>query len=368
MRYSRQTVLPEIGLAGQASLGRARVLVVGAGGLGCPALLYLVAAGVGLSSQGGYIGIIDDDQVALSNLQRQVLFTEGDIGRTKVDAAVSHLRALNSDTNLRPIAQRLDAGNVLDILSPYEIIVDGSDNFATKYLINDAAARLGLPVVYGSILGLEGQASVFNAGKTGCYRCLYPEPPAKHIPNCAEAGTLGALAGMIGTIQAIEVCKLALGDDQCLQHGLESLAGRLLLADARTWDTRTLKMAPRPDCPICTTPPAQIELPEPCQAHCMSQSADSISLNDLNGLIESGIPFMLIDVRGHDEWAAGHLQGAHHLPLETLLANDDLESQLDPGMPLVVYCKHGVRSMAAVLHLQAQGFNALNLRIDGTIF
>ena len=192
-RYSRQTVLPEIGHEGQLALARARILVVGAGGLGSPALLYLTAAGVGLKAAGGCLGIIDDDTVDLSNLQRQVLFTEADEGNGKADTAVRRLNALNNDCDLRVFNTRLTADNVLNVFSQFDIIVDGSDNFDTKYLINDAAVKLGLPVVYGSILGFEGQASVFWAQQGPCYRCLYPEPPVTHVPNCAEAGTLGGI-------------------------------------------------------------------------------------------------------------------------------------------------------------------------------
>lgn len=368
MRYARQTVLPEIGIEGQAALARARVLVIGAGGLGCPTLLYLTAAGVGISSHGGCIGIMDDDQVTISNLQRQILYTESDLGLNKADAAVTRLRALNSETDLRAINQRLSASNALDILSGYQIVVDGSDNFATKYLVNDAATRLGLPVVYGSILGLEGQASVFWGKKSGCYRCLYPEPPSNRVPNCAEAGTLGALAGMIGTIQAVEVCKLALGEDHCSQHGLEPLIGKLLITDARNWDTRSLCISARADCRVCAIPSDQIELNVASTAQCSAPPNDSMTLSDFNGLIESGIPFMLIDVRGHDEWSTGHIQGAQHFPLDRLLSTEDLETQLDAGLPLVVYCQHGVRSQTAVQHLRERGFNAINLNIDGAVF
>ncbi|MEY4592016.1 MAG: hypothetical protein RIR18_911, partial [Pseudomonadota bacterium] len=194
-RYQRQSVLSEIGPAGQARLAQAKVLVVGAGGLGSPVLLYLAAAGVGLRSAGGYLGLIDDDVVDLSNLQRQVLFTETDVGQAKVVVAAKRLQALNSEVDIRAVQARLDAANILDLLADYDIVVDGSDNFATKYLLNDAAVKLGKPVVYGSILGFEGQAAVFWAEHGPCYRCLYPEPPKSYVPNCAEFGTLGGIAG-----------------------------------------------------------------------------------------------------------------------------------------------------------------------------
>jgi len=365
MRYARQRVLPEIGDVGQAALAAASILVVGAGGLGSPALLYLAAAGVGLKEAGGCLGIIDDDTVDLSNLQRQILFSESDQGQSKADSAAHRLQQLNTTTNLRIFNARLSAETILDIFADFDIIVDGSDNFATKYLINDAAVHLGLPVVYGSILGFEGQAAVFWAKAGPCYRCLYPQPPATHIPNCDEAGTLGGIAGMIGSLQAVEACKLALGLDHCLSHGLEPLIGQLFLADARNWQTQTLAVSKRADCPVCSLPAHEVTLPQATAQACSSTpGVAAMTLNDLQGLFESGIPFALLDVREPQEWATGHLEGALHIPLGRLLGAPEVLDALSRQEPLVVYCQHGIRSAQAVRYLRDQGFDAFNLMVD----
>lgn len=363
MRYARQRVLPEIGEAGQAALASARILVIGAGGLGSPALLYLTAAGVGLKDAGGCIGIVDDDSVDLSNLQRQILFTEADEGSTKTTVAASRLQALNSETDIRIFQTRLATENVLEIFSGFDIIIDGSDNFDTKYLINDAAVHLGLPVVYGSILGFEGQAAVFWGKEGPCYRCLYPAQPDAHVPNCAEAGTLGGIAGMIGTIQAVEACKLALGQAHRQAHGLELLIGKLFLSDAHHWDTRTLHINKRPDCPVCSVPPELVNLPE-AKPHVCASIPAAMNLNDLQGLFESGIPFTLVDVREPHEWESGHIEGALHMPLGKLLVAPEVLDTLNQLEPIVVYCQHGMRSARAVGYLRKQGFDAFNLLVD----
>ena len=364
LRYSRQTVLPEIGIDGQTALARARVLVVGAGGLGSPALLYLAAAGVGLKSADGYLGVIDNDTVDLSNLQRQILFTEADQGRSKADTASNRLQSLNSDCDIRIFNTRLSAENVLDILNQFDIIIDGSDNFDTKYLINDAAVKLGLLVVYGSILGFEGQASVFWAQQGPCYRCLYPTPPLTHVPNCAEAGTLGGIAGMVGSIQAVEAYKLALGRTHCATQGLEPLIGRLFLADAHNWQTRSLSIPKRNDCPVCSIPPEDIQMPDTSAPHCASTTPADMALNDLQGLFESGIPFTLVDVREPHEWATGHLEGALHIPLGRLLTAPEVLDELNRTEPVVIYCQHGIRSLNAMRYLREHGFDAFNLLVD----
>lgn len=363
MRYARQRVLPEIGDAGQAALAAARILVVGAGGLGSPALLYLSAAGAGLKDSGGCLGIIDDDTVDLSNLQRQILFTESDQGLGKANTAAQRLQQLNSTTDLQIFDTRLSTDNILEIFAGFDIIVDGSDNFDTKYLINDAAVLLGLPVVYGSILGLEGQATVFWAKEGPCYRCLYPQPPETHIPNCAEAGTLGGIAGMIGSMQAVEACKLALGLDHCRSHDLDPLIGQLFVADARNWQTQTLAVEKRADCPVCSLPANQVRLSR-AQAQTCASTPAAMSLNDLQGLFESGIPFVLLDVREPQEWATGHLEGALHIPLGRLLVAPEALDALNRQEPLVVYCQHGMRSARAVSYLREQGFDAFNLIVD----
>ena len=367
MRYARQRVLPEISDAGQAALAAARILVVGAGGLGSPALLYLTAAGAGLKEAGGCLGIIDDDTVDLSNLQRQILFTENDQAQSKAKTAADRLQRLNSATDLRTFETRLTTDNILNVFADFDIIVDGSDNFDTKYLINDAAVHLGLPVIYGSILGFEGQAAVFWAKEGPCYRCVYPQPPETHIPNCAEAGTLGGIAGMVGSIQAVEACKLALGLEHCRTHDLEPLIGQLFLADARNWDTQTLAVEKRADCPVCSLPAHEVRLPQARAQACAdstSPQAATMTLNDLQGLFESGIPFVLLDVREPQEWANGHLEGALHIPLGRLLVAPETLDALNRQEPLVVYCQHGMRSARAVSYLRDQGFDAFNLIVD----
>lgn len=367
MRYARQRVLPEISDAGQAALAAARILVVGAGGLGSPALLYLTAAGAGLKEAGGCLGIIDDDTVDLSNLQRQILFTESDQAQSKAKTAADRLQRLNSATDLRTFETRLTTDNILNVFADFDIIVDGSDNFDTKYLINDAAVHLGLPVIYGSILGFEGQAAVFWAKEGPCYRCVYPQPPETHIPNCAEAGTLGGIAGMVGSIQAVEACKLALGLEHCRTHDLEPLIGQLFLADARNWDTQTLAIEKRADCPVCSLPAHEVRLPQARAQACAdstSPQAATMTLNDLQGLFESGIPFVLLDVREPQEWANGHLEGALHIPLGRLLVAPETLDALNRQEPLVIYCQHGMRSARAVSYLRDQGFDAFNLIVD----
>lgn len=362
-RYSRQTVLPEIGPQGQTLLAKARMLVVGAGGLGAPALLYLAAAGVGRTADGGCLGVIDDDIVDTSNLQRQIIYTESDQNQPKVLATANRLRALNHEINVVPHAERLGADNILEVFAGYDIVIDGSDNFSTKYLINDAAVKTGKPVVYGSILGFEGQVAVFSAAHGPCYRCLYPEQARTHIPNCAEAGTIGSIAGVIGSIQALEACKLALGETHCQQHGLEPLTGKLLVLDARSWDTRLLALEKNPDCAVCGQATDHIVLTATAQS-CHLPRIPTITLSDLNDLYETGIPLTLIDVREAAEWHAGHLNGAVHLPLGQLLALDEDADLLEKDALIVVYCQQGIRSQQAAQHLASRGFNTLNLKVS----
>lgn len=364
VRYARQIVLPEIGEEGQALLAKARILVVGAGGLGSPALLYLTAAGVGLGSHGGCIGLIDDDRVDASNLQRQILFRESDQATAKVEAASQHLAALNSETHLVSHQARLTAANALEILGAYDVIIDGSDNFSTKYLLNDAAVKLGKPVVYGSILGFEGQVSVFWAQQGPCYRCIYPKQSTSHIPNCAEAGTLGGIAGVIGAMQAVEACKLALGIDHCRKYGLETLVGQLLIFDARTWDIRKLELSRATTCPNCSRPVDDIALSDDAAIAWCADQPKPITLRDLADLWDSGIPLTLIDVREAVELQQGQLEGARHIPLGALLAQAEALDDIDPASLVVVYCQHGMRSARAVAHLRAKGFEARNLLVD----
>lgn len=363
-RYSRQTVLPEIGEAGQRLLGKAKVLVLGAGGLGSPALLYLVAAGVGLAKAGGCIGIMDDDRVDDSNLQRQVLYREVDQGLLKVDRAVAQLAALNHETALVAHHTRLGLDNVLSTLSQYDVIVDGTDNFSTKYLINDAAVQLGKPVVYGSIVGFEGQVSTFWGAHGPCYRCLYPKAPCTHVPNCAEAGTLGGVAGLVGSMQAIEACKLALGLEFCRDHGLELLMGQLLMVDARYWDIRKLALEPITDCPVCGVAPEDIQLVGADLAACTDPVVQTISQHELVALLASGAVLNVLDVRELSEWGQGHLEGAIHVPLGQILADVNLPLTVTPTAPLFVYCQHGARSARAVAHLRRKGYEAIRVLVD----
>lgn len=363
-RYARQIVLPEIGEAGQAQLNKARILVVGAGGLGSPALLYLTAAGVGLGADGGAIGIIDDDCVDLSNLQRQIIYRESDKNTAKAEAAHKHLSALNSATNIVTYPYRLNASNVLGILQGYDIIIDGSDNFSTKYLLNDAATKLDKPIVYGSILGFEGQVSVFWAKHGPCYRCIYPRAPTTHVPNCAEAGTLGGIAGVVGSIQAVEACKLALGLENCHTLGIEPLIGKILVFDALSWDIRKLDLNRKANCPTCTATPEAITLSDGDAAACDTGNAKPITLEDLGNLQNSGVPLTLIDVRDASEWDTGHLEGALHIPLAALLTREDALEHLDTSALTIIYCQHGIRSAHAATFLRSKGFNVLNLKVD----
>ena len=359
-RYQRQTVLGEIGPSGQERLSKARVLVVGAGGLGSPVLLYLAAAGVGLRSVGGYLGLIDDDVVDLSNLQRQVLFAEADVGSPKVLAAANQIEALNSELDIRPIQARLDASNILDLLADYDIVVDGSDNFVTKYLINDAAVKLGKPVVYGSILGFEGQAAVFWAEHGPCYRCLYPEAPKTYVPNCAEFGTLGGIAGLVGSVQAIEVCKLALGLDHCKNAGLEPMIGRLWCVDARSMETRLLDFSKKTDCPVCCLRAEEIVLAESEAPAC----ASTLTLVDWRQRLAAGKKFILLDVRQPQEWAIEHLPDSLLIPLAYLMSAPESLEKLDRSLEILVHCQHGIRSRSAVQFLRQKGFKAVNLDVD----
>lgn len=340
-RYSRQIILPEFGETGQEKLGSANVFVVGAGGLGCPLLLYLAAAGVGT------IGIIDDDNVDISNLQRQILFDIKDAGRLKVKAAKAHLEILNPDISITCFAERLDASNALEIMGGYDVIVDGTDNFATKFLINDAAVKLDKPVVYGSILGFEGQVSVFWAKAGPCYRCLYPAPPSGYVPNCAEAGVIGALAGIIGSVQSMEVIKLIAGGP-----ALRPLIGTLWITDARTMQTSSFAIPKNPACPVCSKTPEDIILKDEAQA--CSAAIREVSIHGVEDHA------LFIDVREKDEWDAGHIEGAVHLPLSALMAGK--KAELMKASQYIVYCAKGARSLKAIEILEAQGIHgALSL-------
>lgn len=350
-RYSRQLSLPSIGIEGQRKLKRARVLVVGAGGLGSPALLYLASAGVGT------IGLVDFDPVDVTNLHRQILYTDADVGGSKTRTAAARVTAANPHVHVEAYDTRLTSHNALEIARDYDIIVDGTDNFATRYLVNDTAVLLGKTNVYASVLRFEGQASVFATPDGPCYRCLFRDPPPPGlIPNCAEAGVLGVLPGIMGSIQASETIKLITGVGT-------PLVGRLLLFDALAMKFRTMEVRRDPACPMCGT--REIRELVDYEAWCGSAGAavepgqrgsavGEITPAELAERIARGDDFELLDVREPYEWAIARLPGARHIPLGTLT---DRLGTLDPARETIVYCKSGVRSMAAAAQLAAAGFD-----------
>jgi adenylyltransferase/sulfurtransferase len=343
LRYSRHLLLPEVGLEGQRRLKAARVLLIGAGGLGSPAALYLAAAGVGT------IGLVDFDTVDLSNLQRQVLHGTGAVGRPKLDSATARLRDLNPAVTIEPFPVRLSSANAMEILRGFDVIVDGSDNFPTRYLVNDACVLLGKPLVYGSIFRFDGQVSVFDAARGPCYRCLYADPPPPGlVPSCAEGGVLGVLPGIVGSLQALEAIKLILGAG-------DTLVGRLLLVDALRVRFRELELRKDPDCVVCGPSPTVTTLMD-YEAFCgigAPATGPEISAQELRAAQDAGRAPTLVDVREPQEWEIVHLPGAQLIPLRELPAR---LSELDPRGELVVFCHHGTRSLAAVEFLRAAGF------------
>jgi len=348
-RYQRHFSLAGFGPEAQAKLKAGRVLVIGAGGLGCPVLLYLAASGV------GKITLIDADVVEVSNLQRQVLYTTEDAGQPKAEAAARRLRALNSLIEIVPIVARFTRDNALALVNDHEVVIDGSDNFATRYLVNDACVIARRPLVYGAIHGYEGQASVFNWRGGPTYRCLFPEPPAAGtVPNCAEAGVIGVLPGLIGTIQATEAIKLITGIG-------EPLSGRLLLWDALTMKTRTLRFAADPaNLAIRELPLAGYG--EICAVVPAEATSDEITVEELRHRISS---VQLIDVREDWERALGAIEPSVHVPLGSLAAEKRKDLVLlDPEHPTVVYCAAGARSLRALEPLRVRhGFTSvLSLR------
>ncbi|MGE0440650.1 MAG: molybdopterin-synthase adenylyltransferase MoeB [Gemmatimonadales bacterium] len=341
IRYSRHLCLPEVGSAGQARLKRSRVLVVGCGGLGSPVALYLAAAGV------GHLGLVDFDVVDRSNLQRQVLHGTAAVGRSKLDSAEARLRDLNPLAAIERYDTRLSAANALEIIAGYDVVVDGTDNFGTRYLVNDACVILGVPNAYGSIFRFEGQAAVFAAPDGPCYRCLFRNPPpAGAVPNCAEGGVLGVLPGLVGTIQATEAIKLLLGIGR-------PLVGELLLVDALTMEFRRVHVRRDPDCPACGTRSIR-ELTE-ASAGCgvgAPGSAAEITVADLGRRLAAGEAIQLLDVREPHEWAVGRLDGAELIPLGEVARSADRVAR---DRTVVAYCRGGVRSAQAALALAAAG-------------
>jgi sulfur-carrier protein adenylyltransferase/sulfurtransferase len=344
-RYRRHLVLPEVGLQGQVKLRQARILLVGAGGLGAPAGLYLAAAGV------GRVSIVDDDRVDITNLQRQVIFTVEDVGRNKAEAARERLRALNPHVDLVSHPVRMTHANAPGLIRDHDIVVDGSDNFATRYLVNDVCASLGIPHVHGSVLRFEGQVSLFGAGDGPCYRCLFPEPPEPGtVPDCAEAGVLGVLPGMIGAIQAAEAIKWI------LQTGT-SLSGRLLRVDALTMTFTEVAIARDPACPVCgdhrTIPSAA---PDASRAASPKEatrvSIPEITVKELKRRLDAGDPITVLDVREPHEHKICSL-GETLIPMGQIPAR---MGELDATQEIVVYCRTGSRSARVVEFLQDAGF------------
>ncbi|HLV44538.1 MAG TPA: molybdopterin-synthase adenylyltransferase MoeB [Aggregatilineales bacterium] len=355
-RYSRHLIMPEVGMNGQRRLKASSVLIVGAGGLGSPLGMYLAAAGV------GRIGLVDYDVVDESNLQRQVMHGTSDIGRPKLDSARERLLDINPHIQVDAYAAPLTSANALEIIGPYDVVIDGTDNFPTRYLTNDACVLLGKPNVYGSIFRFEGQASVFYAKEGPCYRCLFPTPPPPgSVPSCAEGGVLGVLPGVIGTIQATEAIKLLLGAG-------ETLVGRLLLYDALSMDFHFVKLRKNPRCPVCGDTPTITELIDyeafcgmPAHDRSLYQGqaeaetlAPGVTVQEVQARLARGEDFILLDVRDPHEWQISDIaQATHHIPQAQVL---ERLGELDTTRDIVVYCRTGVRSASVTLLLREHGF------------
>jgi molybdopterin/thiamine biosynthesis adenylyltransferase/rhodanese-related sulfurtransferase len=347
-RYSRHLIIPDVAMDGQKRLKNAKVLCVGAGGLGSPALMYLAAAGVGT------LGIIDFDVVDESNLQRQVIHGQSDVGRSKAQSARDSVREINPLVDVVLHEERLDSSNAMRIFADYDLIVDGTDNFATRYLVNDACVLLGKPYVWGSIFRFDGQASVFWAEHGPCYRCLYPEPPPPGmVPSCAEGGVLGVLCASIGSIQVNEAIKVIMGIG-------EPMVGRLMIYDALEMTYRSVKVRKDPECPLCGKNPTITELID-YEAFCGSVSHEAeeaaadatITARELKAMQDSGEDFLLVDVREPAEWEIVRIPGA------VLIPKGDLPSrlaELPQDKPIVLHCKSGVRSAEALALLKNAGF------------
>lgn len=349
-RYSRHLILPEVGMQGQEKLAAAKVLVIGAGGLGSPSLLYLASAGVGT------LGVVDFDVVDLTNLQRQILHGTDWVGKPKVESAVVHLKAINPHVTVNTYQERLSSENAMRLFKEYDIIVDGTDNFQTRYLSCDAAYFLKKPLVYGSIFRFEGHATVFIPDQGPCYRCMYPEPPPPgSVPSCAEGGVLGILSGIIGVIQATETIKLILGKGKTLQ-------GRFMLFNAMDMKFREVKLAKDPNCPLCGKNPTVkglIDYEAFCgitrgeEAKVDGAGVPEISVLDLKKLMDDGKAPVVIDVREPEEWEIARMPGTKLIPLGTL---PERVNELDSADDIVVHCHTGMRSARAVQFLQQMGF------------
>ncbi|MEO6334079.1 MAG: molybdopterin-synthase adenylyltransferase MoeB [Pyrinomonadaceae bacterium] len=356
-RYSRHLILPEVGLEGQRKLKAARVLMIGTGGLGSPVGLYLAAAGVGT------LGLVDFDVVDESNLQRQIIHGTKDVGRKKIESAEERLLDINPNTNIEAFETRLTSENALELFKEFDVIVDGTDNFPTRYLVNDASVLTGKPNVYGSIFRFEGQASVFWAEKGACYRCLYPEPPPPGlVPSCAEGGVLGVLPGIVGTIQANEVIKVILGADGILLN-------RLLLFDAWKMTFRQLKLRKDPNCPLCGENPSIKELID-YEAFCGldipsgDQVLEEITATELKALLDSDLEVQLVDVREPFEYEIARIPRAQLIPLGQIAAR---AAEIDSSRTTVMQCKSGMRSAKAIRDLKDAGFTGRLVNLKGGI-
>jgi molybdopterin/thiamine biosynthesis adenylyltransferase/rhodanese-related sulfurtransferase len=356
VRYSRQILLPQLGEDGQRRLKASRVLLVGAGGLGSPVALYLAAAGVGA------IGLVDYDAIDLSNLQRQVLHDTSGVGRSKLDSARDRINDINPHVHVESYETRFAATNALEIARGYDLIVDGTDNFATRYLVNDTSVLLGIPNIYGAVHRFEGQASVFGTADGPCYRCLFREPPPPDlVPSCAEAGVLGVVPGLIGTIQATETIKMLLGLG-------DSLAGRLLTIDTLTMEFRTIEIRRDPDCPACGTREITelIDYDEFCRGAGEAGRGEvkEIQPAQLAERMATGEELEIIDVREPFEWEIGHIPGARLVPLNRIA---DEIPRLDKRRETILYCKVGVRSRFAAEQLADAGLSEVRNLAGGIL-
>jgi sulfur-carrier protein adenylyltransferase/sulfurtransferase len=358
LRYSRHLIMPEVGMEGQQKLKAAHVLCIGAGGLGSPLALYLTAAGVGT------LGVVDFDVVDYTNLQRQIIHSTADVGRKKLDSAAEKLKGINPFLNLRTFETRLTSDNALELFREFDIIADGTDNFPTRYLVNDACVLTGKPNVYGSIFRFEGQASVFATEQGPCYRCLYPEaPPPGLVPSCAEGGVLGILPGLVGVIQATETIKLILGQG-------DPLIGRLLLVDALGMKFRELKLRKNPDCPACgshRTITKLIDYNEFCGIRGEEKPVDTtvpeMQVEELKRRLDAGENLFVLDVREPHEYQICNI-GGHLIPLGDLPKR---VNELDTSREIVAHCRSGVRSAKAVNFLRQAGFKKVTNLAGGIL-
>jgi len=353
LRYSRHLIMPEVGMEGQLKLKRAKVLCIGAGGLGSPLTLYLAAAGV------GRLGIVDFDVVDFTNLQRQVIHGTADVGKPKLVSARASIREINPNVEVIGFETRLTSENALQLFQDFDIVVDGTDNFPTRYLVNDACVLLGKPNVYGSIFRFEGQASVFDAREGPCYRCLYPEPPPPGlVPSCAEGGVLGVLPGIVGCIQAMETIKLIIGQGK-------TLVGRLLVFDALGVKFRELKLRKNPDCPICgphATITKLIDYEQFCGIRGEEHTPPMIGIpeitpREVKKMMDDNQPFVLIDVREPHEFQICRIPGSTLIPLGEVPKR---MHELDSASDIVVHCRSGQRSARAVELLKKAGFHKIH--------